>query len=460
MSSTHIYDLCDDIFLNMYNYLSADDIFNIINTSDHFANMIVKYNYKIIKSYISLDDSKILLLANNINKLPFKSIILDYTNINNQSIEKYLSLESDIINLKIRKAGTENNIQIYDIIDKSKNINSITFDRCNSTLNNIQLPHIPSLQSISFINCNDNIFNMFINQQNIECIYIENNDWTWNGFPHDTLNDIMKKSNNVKKLILRGSGTGSYFDSDEFPYTLCELDSTMITFHWYVGISGMRNNFLATQLNHLKKLTIHELPMDFDGGRVLKYIYETMNLEEFHYKLTPLISKKIIQKPLKKIEFTELNITSVCYLANFSIKSLTLILSQSDIASSEIERNINPYTNIFNSVDEFELIDNSKYRATFGVFLGLMNNLRNIKKLTLKTQDRNINTLLGEFLPKMPNLEELYIDSIAPRFKERFRVINNTSHKLKKIIIDPSYIDEASTIFHSTVNICSINNIN
>lgn len=89
--------------------------------------------------------------------------------------------------------------------------------------------------------------------------------------------------------MLIGSGTGSYFDSDDFPYFIEVLEATMITFHWYVGLKSARIKFLTTQKGHLKELTIHQLPFDFDGGKVLKYIIEEMDLKKFHYGKIPLI---------------------------------------------------------------------------------------------------------------------------------------------------------------------------
>jgi len=100
-------------------------------------------------------------------------------------------------------------------------------------------------------------------------------------------NEICRKCENLNHLVLQGAGTGSYFDNYEFPFKISKLETSMITLHWYVAIKSARVNFLDSQKKNLKELTIHELPFDFDGGEVLKYIIEEMNLETFYYGKIP-----------------------------------------------------------------------------------------------------------------------------------------------------------------------------
>ena len=139
-----------------------------------------------------------------------------------------------------------------------------------------------------------------------------------------------------------------------------------------------------------------------------------------------------------------------------AIEIFELFLSATDIASDEIERIINDSTNLFNNLVEFILVDNSAYRGIFGVFLGLYKNLRNIKKLTFQTLDRNINIILEECLNVMHKLEEICLTSTAPRAEERFRIIKKFVPKLKKITISVAFVDEAKEIFGSDVEIIGI----
>lgn len=140
-----------------------------------------------------------------------------------------------------------------------------------------------------------------------------------------------------------------------------------------------------------------------------------------------------------------------------AISTFRLTLSATDIASDVIERVINPPTNLFNNLENFEVIDNSNYKGILGVYLGLFKNMKNLRKLSLITQDRNINTLLEEFLPNMPKLEEIYITSVAPRATERLQIIKIFVLNLKKLSVASDLVDDAKKIFNeSFVQIFSV----
>ena len=260
---------------------------------------------------------------------------------------------------------------------------------------------------------------------------------------------MCKNSKNLDHLVLIGAGTGSFFDCDEFPFKITKLETSMITFHWYVGIKGARVDFLRSQKGSLKELTIHELPYDFDGGKVLKYIIEEMNLNTFYYGKIALILNGQKQK-VKEFTASEIQITSAFEMIRQfpSIEKFTLKLSNTDVSSDAIEKIINPPTEIFKNLKEFEVIDNSKYRGIFGIFLGLFKNLRNLQKLTLRTQDRNLNTIL-EYLQIMPKLEEIQLTSTSPRAVERYQAILKLAPNLKNIFIPSQTFNEANQAFGS-----------
>jgi hypothetical protein len=50
-----------------------------------------------------------------------------------------------------------------------------------------------------------------------------------------------------------------------------------------------RVDFLKSQNGSLKELRLKRLPFDCDGGDVLKYILDEMNLEVFYFDEIPLI---------------------------------------------------------------------------------------------------------------------------------------------------------------------------
>ncbi|KAL7014203.1 hypothetical protein ACKWTF_015796 [Chironomus riparius] len=172
------------------------------------------------------------------------------------------------------------------------------------------LPAMPSLVEVTFEKCDGNFFKLFHRQEGITKITIRNPDWTWNGFSHDDFNDLVKALPNIDSIIMDGSGTGSYFDCDHFPYKIRRLDTSMITFHWYVGIRTARKTFLEAQKGFLKELVIHQLPYDFDGGNVLKFIIEQMGLDQFYYGKIPLIYDRKIQ-PVLEFMATEIQLCAM-----------------------------------------------------------------------------------------------------------------------------------------------------
>ena len=294
---------------------------------------------------------------------------------------------------------------------------TITLSKCFINTAGVKaLPQIITLKNISFENCDKNIFKAFLNQTSLEKIEVHNNDWTWNKFPHKVFNQICKNCKKLDHLVLKGIGTGSYFDCDDFPYKVSKLESTMITFNWYIETKNERVSFLKSQNGKLKELRIDELPYDFDGGRVLKYILENMNLKKLSYGNILLINdwKRQI---VKEFTASELQITSAYEMIRQfpSIEKFTLKLSNTDISCEDIEKNINPLTDLFENIKEFEVIDNS--RGHLGVFLGLFKNLEKVQKITFKTKDENVIKIIN-LLPQMENLKEIQLVSNASSLPE------------------------------------------
>jgi len=200
--------------------------------------------------------------------------------------------------------------ECYKLFSGMQNLIDLKMQDCKlDCLNGVALPLIKTLKVISFDKCDKNIFKIFRNQLTLEKIVVRNDDYTWNGFCHETFNDLVRILPKIRCIMLIGSGTGSYFDSDDFPYFIEVLEATMITFHWYVGLKSARIKFLATQKGNLKELTIHQLPFDFDGGKVLKYIIEEMDLKKFHYGKIPLILDGQKQD-VKEFEANEIQVQS------------------------------------------------------------------------------------------------------------------------------------------------------
>lgn len=253
-----------------------------------------------------MNQSNICSIIGNhrLTNIPIKNLSIDYFDNFYSIVELF---QSSIENFELRKGDFDTFDAVRSSIGGFPKIKSLNLINCRlDRYKDHEELHLPTLKEITFNDCNHNIFKIF-QKQCVEKITVRNDTWGWNGFPHDVLAQML---GNVKHLVLIGSGTGSFFDYDHFPFKLTTLDTTMITFHWYVGIRTGRTGFLETQKGTLKELTIHSLPMDFDGGIVLKYIME-MGLEKFYYGKIPLILDGRKQEMIKEFSATELNISSM-----------------------------------------------------------------------------------------------------------------------------------------------------
>ena len=139
-----------------------------------------------------------------------------------------------------------------------------------------------------------------------------------------------------------------------------------------------------------------------------------------------------------------------------AIESFEFQLSPTDIASDEIEKVINVRSTLFINLVEFIVVDESSYQGILGVFLGFYKLLKNIKKITLKTQDRNINVILEECLPYMKNVEEIYLTSTVRNITERFVIIKKFATKLSKLAVAERFVKEAKEFFGPGVEVDGI----
>ena len=306
-------------------------------------------------------------------------------------------------------------------INKVKVLKCLILDNCSiETFNNVALHPIPTLTCIIFIKCNDNIFKAFAKQEKLQQIAVCNDEYNCNGFPHVVFKEICRNCKNLDHLVLDGAGTGNFLEYDDFRFKVRKLETSMITIHWYVGLKKPRIKFLESQKRCLKELTIHQLPYDFDGGHVHKYIIEEMNLDTFYYGKIPLILNGHKQD-VKEFEASEIQIASAIeMIKQFKCHKFKLKLSNIEVSSDAIEKFVDAQNICFDDLKEFEVIDNS--RGTFGVFLGFYKKLKFLQKLTFRTKDRCINNILKE-LPVMQHLKEIQLTSTAPRTSERYQII-------------------------------------
>lgn len=419
-TSISINQLPESILLKTFDYLDNETLWNLINTSKSIQN-IIGGSKKCMEKQLLLTPEKIakIVPGGQCDNIPFRNVEANgHLAVNTlkqlSSVLRNAKRSIEVLQLKdFRRNSFSDTLEFFTGFG---NLRKLALVKCETGASAGEgMPQLDSLNELFFERCDANFYSVFQNQKNITKITVRNTDWTWNGFAHDNFNALMTTLPNCKHVCFEGIGTGSYFDMDEFPYRLKTLETTTISFHWYVGIRTARKQFMETQKGFLQQLIIHKLPYDFDGGDLLKFLIEQMNLDKFYYGDIPLILNGQKQN-VEEFTATEIQLTALFQMfAQFpTIKKLKLVLNQTDVDSSAIESVINPPTDLFRNARVLEVVDESRYRGLLGVFLGLFKNFRNIQILKINTSDRNLNVLLEEFLPTMTNLEEFYLKSFGP----------------------------------------------
>jgi len=124
-----------------------------------------------------------------------------------------------------------------------------------------------------------------------------------------TFSNILKNGNIMKfnNVSIEVKERHNIFKPDMKDFV--KIDSTSFTFRLHIEIRNEQIIMPRCQLEHIKTLTIDKLPSDFDGGKILKYIIEEMNLDKFHYGKIPLILNGQKQE-VKEFEANENQIQS------------------------------------------------------------------------------------------------------------------------------------------------------
>lgn len=239
--------------------------------------------------------------------------------IENDAVLAQLNIyKNSIENITFKFSTFENISMLFGILKGHSQLKALKFESCSitiketdSNINNksgFELP--PNLKSVLFKDCSKNLYKSFQNQTSIEKITVISNKKTWNGFPHDQFNELVKTLPNLKYLKFDGPGTASYFDRNEFPFKVVELEAESITYHSYIENKSPRLGFLKSQLGSLKEFKLHQLPNGFDGDEVLKFIIKEMKLEKFYYRKIPLILNGQKQE-VKNFSATESQIQAI-----------------------------------------------------------------------------------------------------------------------------------------------------
>lgn len=113
----------------------------------------------------------------------------------------------------------------------------------------------------------------------------------------------------------------------------------------------------------------------------------------------------------------------------------------------------------FEEITELRVIDKSGYMRLLNVFQELFTKFLNLQTFILESQDRNINAVLEYCLGNMKKLEELHLDSKAPRESKRLEIIKDKLPMLKKLFIDEKSVNIADIEFKKDVDIKKDNKV-
>lgn len=114
---------------------------------------------------------------------------------------------------------------------------------------------------------------------------------------------------------------------------------------------------------------------------------------------------------------------------------MKLILTNAYVIRTEVERVLPQNLELFKNLKELEIIDESNYRRTFGIYLSFYRNFRSIECLKIDSSDRNIKIFLQEFLPVMSSLKEISIISFDLYKENGIKFVKNLVPYVKKLKI-------------------------
>lgn len=181
-------------------------------------------------------------------------------------------------------------------------------------------PSLPKLTTLKFINVNSNIFTILANQQTVVKVFVHSDSKSAHLAQY--INELLPTLPNFDHLVLTGGGTAGYFDNSDFQYRISKLEIEALRFERNDQIT--RTRFFQQSRNSLRELKIHKILLNYDGGRILKYIMENMSLDIFYLGEIPLILGGI-QQNVKKITATELDICCcIEMLQQFDLRELTM----------------------------------------------------------------------------------------------------------------------------------------
>lgn len=215
--------------------------------------------------------------------------------------------QNSLIKLKLVGVIFGESFFFESIFDVLKNLRHLEVSECQISTTDLDYGYHSSLRSITITKSSSDFLKLFP-----KCLesfkYIDDNR---NG--HDTefyweLQYFLKSARNIGQLTLVGSKTALFFTQKEFNFKLKNLDAHSLTYSTTQDVNIPRIKFLDSQKEYLRELKLTELPHDYDGGVVLKFIFEEMNLDKFDYGNTTLIVNSRKVNFIDEVIFSEIQV--------------------------------------------------------------------------------------------------------------------------------------------------------
>jgi hypothetical protein len=161
------------------------------------------------------------------------------------------------------------------------------------------------------------ICEIFKHNESIEMVKISKS------FILSSVDEFLKSLPNLNHLTMNDVGTVDFFTRPKLPISVEKLEA--LAFGFYTASFIPRTEVLESQMGKLKELTLTMLPFDNDGGKVLKFIIEKMNLRQFWCDENELI-KNYARQNVKELQFNNDQIgAGVEMMKQFKSKSFMIL---------------------------------------------------------------------------------------------------------------------------------------
>lgn len=208
--------------------------------------------------------------------------------VNFEVLKKFVKNFQSLEVLKLENFNFNNGNEFYEILRNFKFLKSLRLKKCELYNFNANFKNfLPNLIEILLEKSNFNFLTVAKSFKSLQSVEIVNHDQTFSGFCHDRFNKLLEALPNIKTLTFDGDGTSSYFDNSNFPFKIQKLNVDTFTFDF--SSQSPRISFLKSQQGFLKDLRMKNLPNDDDGGEIIKFIIDEMNLRNFYYRNVALI---------------------------------------------------------------------------------------------------------------------------------------------------------------------------